>query len=108
RRHPHLATAIEPREQCVAAARIEVGGNLVEKQDRRRLATACNQLGMGEYEAEQERLLLAGRGPGRRLVLGAVTNRKILPMRPFDGPAGGGVAGAVGEKRIAEGGPIPA
>ena len=34
-RHPHLAAAFEAGEQCRAALRVEVGGDLVEEQDRR-------------------------------------------------------------------------
>ena len=66
RRHPHLAAAFEAREQRGAAPGIEVRGDLVEQQDRRRAAALGDQLGMGEDEAEQQRLLLAGRASARR------------------------------------------
>ena len=61
RGHPHLPAAFEPGEQCGPAGGVEVGGNLVEQQDRWRSALVGDQLGMGEDQAEKQRLLLAGR-----------------------------------------------
>ncbi len=59
-RHPHLTAPFEAGEQCRAALRIEVRRNLVEQQDGRLAATVGDQLGMGEHQPEQQRLLLAG------------------------------------------------
>ena len=95
-RHPHLAAPFEPGEQGRAPARIEMGGDLVEQQDRRRAAAFRDQLGMGEDKPEQQRLLLAGRGSGGRHVLGAMGDGEVLPMRADGRPAGGGVAAAAG------------
>ena len=54
-----------PSSRANSAARrlrIEMRGDLVEEQDRRLAAALGDQLGVGENEAEQQRLLLAGRG----------------------------------------------
>ena len=70
RGHPHLAAAFEAGEQSGAAIRVEMGGNLVEQQDRRSAAPFGHQFGMGQHEAEQQCLLLAGRSARRGLGLG--------------------------------------
>ena len=57
----------QPFEQGGAAAGVEMGGDLVEQQDRRRAAAAGDELGMGKDEAEQQRLLFAGRAEARRV-----------------------------------------
>ena len=60
-----------PSSRANSAARrfgIEVRGDLVEQQDRRLAAALGDQLGMGEDQAEQQRLLLAGRGARGRHV----------------------------------------
>ena len=64
-----------PSRRANSAARrfgIEVGGDLVEQQERRLAAALGDEVGMGEDEAEQQRLLLAGRGLRGGHVLGAV------------------------------------
>ena len=45
---------------------IEMGGDLVEEQDRAAAGALGDEIGMGEDEADQQRLLLAGRGRARR------------------------------------------
>ena len=50
---------------------------------------------MGEREAHQQRLLLAGRGAGGRRVLGPVPDREIADVRADQRAAGGGVAAAI-------------
>ena len=61
-RHPHLTAArSEPLEQGGAAHRIEMGGNLVEEQDRPAARLLGDEIGMGKDDADQQRLLLAGR-----------------------------------------------
>ena len=61
RGHPNLLVALEPVEQGGAPVGVEMGGDLVEQQDRRSPPSFRDQLGMGQHEAEQQRLLLAGR-----------------------------------------------
>ena len=63
-RQPHLAVVAQTLEQRGAAAWIEVSGDLVEQQDRRPARLRGNQPGVGEDQAEEERLLLAGRTAG--------------------------------------------
>src|SRR4051794_9130606 len=94
--HPHLAAALEPLEQSRAASRIEMGGDLVEEQDWWLAPTLRDQLGMGENQPEQQRLLLAGGGLGRGHPFGPVHYSKVLPMRSFGRTPGCRVAFAVG------------
>ena len=61
RGHPHLPVPFEPGEQSGAAARVEMRGDFVEQQDRRRPTAAGDELGVGQDDAEQQRLLLTGR-----------------------------------------------
>ena len=68
--------ARRPRRAAGSAARPAVG----------------DQLGMGEDEPEQQRLLLAGRGARRRHLLGAMEDREILAVRAFGGSPGRSVA----------------
>jgi hypothetical protein len=77
-------------------------GDLVEQQDRPNAAAIGDQLGVGEHETEQERLLLSGRASRGRHMFGSVHDGKILTMRPFDGPAGGCIARAVPLKDCSE------
>ena len=91
--HPHLAAAFEASEQRRAALRIEVGGDLVEQQDRRLAAALGDQLGMGEDEAEQQRLLLAGRGlRAPASALARWVTARSWRCGPVGRAAGGGVA----------------
>ncbi len=69
-RHPYLAAVFEAGEQSASAARIEVRGDLVEQQDRRRPTPLGDQFGVAEDDVEEQRLLLAGRGARGRLALG--------------------------------------
>ena len=89
----HLAP--EARERIVergAAARIEVGRDFVEERERRDSRHLSDQACMGEREPDDQRLLLAGRGGGRRRLLWPVPDQKVGKMRPDEGAAGGGVA----------------
>ncbi len=106
--HPHLAAAFEAGEQRGAALGIEVGGDLVEQEDRRLAAPLGDQFGVGEDQAEQQRLLLAGRGLRGRHLLGAVEDRQVLAVRALGGPAGRGVARAIGAERRSEVAGLPA
>ena len=47
RGHPYLAAALQPAEQCLPPARVEVSSNFVEQEDRRCAASLGYQLGMG-------------------------------------------------------------
>ena len=60
----------QPLEQGGAADRVEMGGDLVEQQDRAAPAALGDEIGMGEDQADQQRLLLAGRAERGGLVLG--------------------------------------
>ncbi len=69
--HPHLrAELFELAIERGAPSRIEMGDDLVEQQQRRKSRHLGEQAGMRQHEADQQRLLLAGRGVGRRDVLG--------------------------------------
>ena len=83
----------EPVEQGGAADGIEMGGDLVEQQDRAAFTALGDEIGMGEDQADQQRLLLAGRAEGGGLVLGGVGDEEIGAVRAGEGAAGGGVAG---------------
>ena len=52
--HPDLAVAgLEPLEEGRAAARIEMGGDFIEEEDRRRAAGIGDQRGVGENKTKQ-------------------------------------------------------
>jgi len=51
RGHPNLAATLEPGEQGGTTIGVEVGGNLVEQQDRRSFPPRRDQLCMGKDEA---------------------------------------------------------
>ena len=69
--------------------------DLVEQQHRREARHLGEQSGMGQHEADQQRLLLAGRGVGGRDVLGGIDDREVGQVRSVERAASGGVAGAV-------------
>src|ERR1700678_3057535 len=92
----HLAA--EAGERVIkrgAAARVEMGGDLVEKRERRDPRHLGGEARMGERESDDQRLLLAGRGRGRRCLFWPVPDQKIGKMRADEGAAGGGVAAAI-------------
>ena len=92
--HPHLAAACEAGEQRGAAGWIEVCGNLVEEQDGGLAGAFGDEVGVGEDDAEQERLLLAGRGERGRAALVEVGDDEVDPVGPAERAPGGGIAGA--------------
>jgi hypothetical protein len=94
--HPYLPATLEPSEQDRTARRVEVGGYLVEQQDRRSTAPRRYQFAMGKDETQQQRLLLAGRSACSGLGLCQVSNLQILPVRTFGRPACCSVAVAIG------------
>ena len=101
--HPHLPSPrLEPLEQGGAAARVEVGGDFVEKQDRAAAGAVGDEIGVGEDDRQKQRLLFAGRALRRGLVLVEMGDGKIGPMRSGEGAAGGGVAGAATGQLAAE------
>ena len=62
-RHPDLAAqGLERIEKAGAAARIEMGRDLVEQNEGRDARHAANELRVGQDEADQKRLLLARGG----------------------------------------------
>src|ERR1700733_15190716 len=92
----HLAA--EAGERVIkrgAAARIEMGGDLVEKRERRNPRHLGGEARMGERESNDQRLLLAGRGRGRRRLFRPVPDQKIGKMRADERAAGRGVAAAI-------------
>ena len=89
-------------EQAGAAARVEMGGDLVEQDQRRDPAHRPHQPGMGQHEADQQRLLLAGRGGRRRHVLGAVAHDEVAGLRPRQGAPGRTVPRAAAREGEAE------
>jgi hypothetical protein len=72
-----------------------MGGNLVEEQDRRFAAALGYEDGMGEHQAEQQRLLLAGRGARGGHALAAMGDGQILPVRAFGRTSRRNVARAI-------------
>jgi hypothetical protein len=95
RGHPHLASRFEAGEEGCPAFRIEMRGDFVEEEDRGLTAPLCDELGMGEDEAEEQRLLLSGRGSRCGHLLHPVQDDKILAMRAFDRPCRRGIALAI-------------
>ena len=71
------AEGLEPIEQGFAALGIEMGGDLVEQDDRRHAGETRDKTGMGEHDAEEQRLLLAGRGVGGGDALRPMDDGKI-------------------------------
>ncbi len=69
-----------------------MGRHLVEEDQRREAAHGAHEAGMGQDETDQECLLLAGGGRGRRHVLGAVTHDEVGGWRADEGAAGRTVA----------------
>ena len=88
RSHTYLP-ALEAIEQSGSALGIEVGSDLVEQQDRgspRRSATSS----AGEDEAEEQRLLLAGRAARRAfLILWETAVLAVGPMSALPQPRRG-------------------
>ncbi|KAI1692064.1 hypothetical protein DdX_21459 [Ditylenchus destructor] len=56
--HPYLSAPRQPIEQRAPPAGVEMRGDLVEQQDRCAAGAVGDQLGMGEDNAQQQRLLL--------------------------------------------------
>ena len=73
-----------------------MGGDLVEEEERAPAGSLGDEVGEGQDEADQERLLLAGRGESGGLVLADMGDGKVGAVRAGEGAAGGGVAGAAG------------
>ena len=92
--HPHLpAERLERLEQAAPAAGVEMGRDLVEKHERRDSGHRRDEPRLGEDEADEKRLLLAGRGGAGSDVLRAMPHREIGGLRADKGAAGGAVAG---------------
>ena len=92
----HLAA--EARERVVerrTAARIEMSRDLVEERERRDSRHLGDQARMGEREADDQRLLLAGRGSRGRRLLRPMPDQKIAEMRADQRASRRGVAAAI-------------
>ena len=98
-RHPHLSAPFQPGIKRGPALGVEMRGDLVEQQDRRRSAALCDQRGMGKDDPDQQRLLLAGRAERGGLALGEMDDVEILAVRADGRPPGGGIAPARGPER---------
>ena len=95
------AEVVEDAEEGPAARLVEMGGDLVEENDRRLAGEPRHEPRLREDEADEERLLLAGRAALRRHLLRAVADEEIGEMRPEEGASGSGVARALGAKERA-------
>ena len=81
--HPDLgAELLELGIERGAARRIEMGDHLVEQQHRRKSRHFRDQAGMRQHEADQQRLLLAGRGIGGGDALGGVDTARSVRCGP--------------------------
>lgn len=67
-------------------------GDFVEQQDRCAAGAVGDQLGMGEDNAQQQRLLLPGRAELRRLPFAEVRDGQILTVRPGQRAPGRSIA----------------
>ena len=72
--------------------RIEVGGDLVEQQQRAAADAFRDEIGMGEDQPEQQRLLLAGGAAIGRLALVEMGDGEVAAVRAGERAAGGGIA----------------
>src|SRR4051812_2583980 len=86
---PDLAAAgLEPGEQSGAAAGVEMGGDLVEQQDRAPAGALADEVGMGEDDGEQQSLLLARRAKPGGLLLADMGHEQVRSVRPGERAAG--------------------
>ena len=76
--HPDLAAGRrQPLEQGGAAERVEMGGDLVEEQDRAAPGLrSATRSAWARIEADEQRLLLAGRAGGGGLVLAGMGDER--------------------------------
>ena len=94
-RHPNLPSALlQPLEQGGPAAGVEVGRDFVEEEDRPAAGAFGDEIGMGEDDRQQQRLLLAGRAQARRLPLVEMGDGEVGAVRTGQRASGRGVAGA--------------
>ena len=93
-RHPRLAAQGDDLvEQRGPPQRVEVGGDLVEKEDGRGAFPALSDdVAVREHQADQQGLLLARRADLRGHFLGAVPDRQIGAVGAVQRPARGPVA----------------
>src|SRR5215213_7796774 len=99
RRTPDLPTSVEPPEKRHSPLRVEMRGDLVEKEDRRSATAIGNEVRVGEHEAEQQGLLLPRRGAASGHGLGAMDDGEVLPVRPFSCATGPLVTHSVAAER---------
>ena len=76
--HPDLpAQRFKLREQGGSSLRIEMGGDLIKKNQRRDSAHRLDEAGVRQREANQQRLLFAGRTLARAHAFGAMLHDEI-------------------------------
>ena len=80
--------------------------HLVEQQDRCRAPPFGDKIGMGEHDAQQQRLLLAGRTQRRRLPLRDMGHQQVGAVRPDQRPPRRRIPPAPHRQRMGEGGRI--
>ena len=80
---------LRAREQSGAAAGVEVGGDFVEQQDRRRRPALSDQLGMGEDDGRAAAPSARRSSSARRADLGHMGDGEVLAVRADGGAAGG-------------------
>ena len=94
--HEGLGAEVDEHlEQRLAAGLVEMGGDLVEEDHGRLPGHVGDEAGLGEDEADEQRLLLSGRAGFRRHVLGAMADEEVGAVRADQRPPGHGVALAV-------------
>lgn len=98
-RHEGLAAEpIDQIEEGGAASLIEMGGDFVEQQHRGVAGHIPDEPCMREHQADEQRLLLAGRATLGLDVLFPVADQEIAAVRPVQRAARGRIAGtALGE-----------
>ena len=95
RRAKSARPALQRFKESVAADRVEMGGDLVEEDERRQSAHRRNEARMCQNQAGKQRFLLSRRSLRRRGLFRAVPHVKIARLRSDQCPSGRGVAGAV-------------
>jgi len=89
------AELVEDGEEGETAGLIEMGGDLVEEDERRLAGEFCDQPRLGQDQADKERLLLAGGAGFGRHLLRLVADADVGEMRAGEGAAGRSIAAAL-------------
>ena len=86
------AELVEDVEQCFAPGLVEMGGDLVEEDDRGLAGDPGDQPRLREDEADEEGLLFAGRAAVGSGVFGGMADEEVGEVGAEERAAGGGVA----------------